>query len=155
MKSIAFGIGLLWVLACTQSYANDGYRIEQLRMLFKKAIISEDNNTQLSFYIKHLSPSPTIDGYQAAVLLLEAKHSNNFFDKYKKFKQGRDLLEQSIAKDKQNPELRFLRLAFQKHIPKFLNYHSETAHDEIFLKQHLHTIKELDLKQMITTLLNN
>jgi hypothetical protein len=45
------------------------------------------------------------------------------------FKEGRDLLENSIKSDTQNLEFRFLRLATQENAPGFLNYDNNKKED--------------------------
>ena len=86
---------------------------------------------------------------KAAATMIMAKHAFNPFSKLSHFNKGKNMLQQAIAADRQNVELRLLRYSIQKSAPSFLGYRDEMAADKNFLKTNLPALKDATLKQMI------
>jgi hypothetical protein len=75
------------------------------------------------------------------------------FRKMSYFSKGKNLLEKSIEKQKDNIELRFLRFAVQTSIPFFLGYGSSVKQDKLLLINTVSTLKDLQLKELIISFL--
>lgn len=84
-----------------------------------------------------VSKSNLLVGYKGAILLGMARHDPNVFKKMSYFSDGKELLEESIANDPKNIELRFLRLTIQTHIPSFLGYNENKEADKAFVLANL------------------
>jgi len=69
------------------------------------------------------------DAFYGAILMKKSKSLPTIKRKLDTFKEGRDLLENSIKSDPQNLEFRFLRLATQENAPGFLNYDNNKKED--------------------------
>lgn len=67
--------------------------------------------------------------FLGAILMKKSRFMRTIKQKLDMFREGRDLLENSIEKDKQNAEYRFLRLATQENAPGFLNYNDNKKED--------------------------
>ena len=73
------------------------------------------------------------DAFYGAILMKKSKSLPTIRLKLDTFKDGRDLLENSIGKDPQNLEFRFLRLATQENAPGFLNYDNNKKEDALLI----------------------
>ena len=88
-------------------------------------------------------------GYEAAFHMFMAKHTSNPIKKMRYFNGGKKLLEQQIAADKNNIELRFIRLCIQYYIPDYLGYKSNIESDKDFVMNNLHKMQDKDTKSLI------
>jgi len=127
----------------------------EVRTLFRKAATNENACRNL---VKQLQPyneknNPLLAGYRACATMLMAKYVFNPFTRLSNFSKGRTLLEKSIAADKENIELRFLRYAIQTKAPFFLNYRSSLKEDEGMITGSLSKMDDNDLKTTIVAFL--
>lgn len=99
--------------------------------------------------------TPVILGYKGAVKMIMAKHYFNPIDKLYSFKEGKEILENAIAKDPKNTELVYLRFGIQCNSPKFLNYCNNIHQDKTFLLKNLATIEDKELKKRIVNFLKS
>jgi hypothetical protein len=94
------------------------------------------------------------NGYKAVIWFLWANYYLNPLEKWKCFNKGKKELEALINENKNNSELRFLRLTIQENIPSFLGYNSNREEDKYFLNQNLSKITDNDLHTRISNYLN-
>lgn len=88
-------------------------------------------------------------GYQAAFQMFMAKHTSNPIKKMRYFNGGKKLLEEQIAADTNNIELRFIRLCIQYYIPNFLGYKDDIEVDKAFVMNNLYRLQDKDTKSLI------
>lgn len=123
--------------------------IEIFRRNYSKAstdkLLCEDMIVQLT---KLKDKEALFLGYLGAYQTAYANHVFSPFSKLKTFKQGKSNIQAAISKDKNDVELRYIRLSIQKNAPSFLGYNDNINEDVNFIKAHL---KEVDSK----VLLNN
>lgn len=115
-----------------------------------------DNKTKTEELIQltqHSSNNILYNGYLGAAKMIMAKHYFNPWEKYKSFQEGKKILESSLKKDYQNPELRFLRLSIQNNAPSFLNYNENINEDKDFLFRKLNLMNDAELKFLIQLIL--
>mgnify|MGYP001361208171 CR=1 FL=1 len=130
--------------------------IINVRNLYYKAVESNEVIHELKNVVNNYkNDTCLIIGYTAATHMLQAKHSIDPITKYKWFVKGRNLFEETIQKNTQSIELRFLRYSIQKQLPSFLNYHSEIENDRDFILSNLVNIDDNDLEKKITSFLTN
>jgi len=91
--------------------------------------------------------------YLGAFETIWANHVSNPIAKLRTFKKGKMKIEEAVKKDKDNVEIRFIRLSIQKNAPGILGYRSNIKEDELFLKANLHKISSTHLKTQIETIL--
>lgn len=105
--------------------------IEEIRnnFLTVKTIKEADNYIQLL----EKSDLKEANAYKAAMLLMKAKFAFFPFNKWSYFKSGSELLDNSIANDPKNIEMRYVRFLFQSEIPKFLGYHKNIEEDYTYI----------------------
>ena len=129
--------------------------VQEVRLKFYNSTSSEKICKEL---IKLLEPyseknNPLLLGYKGGATMLMAKHTINPFSKLSYFKKGRNMLENAIQADQMNIELRFLRYSVQTNIPSFLGYNDHLTKDELFLRQSVTSVKDSELKKIITSYL--
>lgn len=122
-----------------------------VRQLYLQAPADEEKCQTLLQMVNAYSAKshPLLAGYKAAATMIMAKHVFNPFSKLSHFNNGKKMLQQAIAVDGQNVELRLLRYSIQKSAPSFLGYRSELAADENFLKTSFLSVQDVVLRQMI------
>ena len=101
------------------------------------------------FEITDITTDNLLVGYKGAVLLGMARHHPNPFKKMGFFSDGKELLENAIAIDSENLELRFLRLTIQTNIPSFLGYDSDKENDKAFVLNHIEKAKSEAFKTKV------
>ncbi|GAB3921206.1 hypothetical protein [Mucilaginibacter myungsuensis] len=125
---------------------------QRVRVLYEAAAFRRDSSLRLT---QLLSPV-TVDGtplmrcYKGAANMLEAKYAKDPFTKLAYFGKGKDWIEQAIAADTSQAEMRYIRLAIQENLPAILNYKAAIAKDRAFLKAQLKELKDPALQSAIT-----
>lgn len=99
------------------------------------------------------SGSTIIMGYKGAVTMILAKYQYNPLRKLEYFNAGKSILEQAIAKDRNNVELIFIRFTIQSYSPSFLKYNKDLVNDKYFLLTRVNDLTDKDLQQRITKFL--
>lgn len=127
-------------------FFNSPHSLQQLRELFpliglsetsnKKMMVLTENNSQLNIPIKK--------AYLASAKMASAKFKTFPLAKYQAFLEGKNLLEESVALDKQNPEIRFVRFVIQSNLPSFLFYSQNIIEDKAFITKALPVLKTTD-----------
>jgi hypothetical protein len=105
--------------------------IEEIRnnFLTVKTIKEADNYIQLL----EKSDLKEANAYKAALILMKAKFAFFPFNKWSYFKEGSELLDNTIKTDAKNIEMRYIRFLFQSEIPKFLGYHKNIEEDYTYI----------------------
>jgi hypothetical protein len=93
-------------------------------------VISSENINAVNEELKVIegSSNPDKDAFEGALLMKKASFVKGP-DKLHLFKSGRSKLENSIKKNMDNTELRFLRVIIQEHAPKIVNYRGDLQND--------------------------
>ncbi len=131
MRSFAFSLLLLSAGAGAQP------PLPAIRSLYDASLHDKEKNRQLVIQLRRGPGGTTEKGYLGAALMLSARYGMNPFRKHRDFSEGRLLLEEAIATDPGNAELRFLRFCIQSNAPRFLGYRGDLADDWIFLSRWL------------------
>lgn len=130
--------------------------LNQVRKLYVDAVKSKEACENLINRLNKIREDDALlQGYRGSGIIIMAKHVINPISKYSNFKKGRDILEKAVTKDKNNIELRFLRLMIQSNLPKFLGYKSNISEDLEFIDENLNKEKDLQLKEFISSSLKN
>lgn len=88
--------------------------------------------------------------YEGALTMKKAGLVKGANKKLKLFKEGHKKLEAAITKDKENGELRFLRLMIQEHAPGILGYKDDLDKDSAYIRQSFKKLP-VDVQQAITS----
>lgn len=143
---------LLSISLSTCCLANDP-PLATVRSLLKKAAGNKDSCNHLLTLLQPytVNNNPLLFGYRAVASMAQAKHVFSPFSKMSSFKKGKAMLDSAIAYDKNNIELRMLRLKAQQHAPSFLHYNETLEEDKAFLTKALPGISDSYLKTEVTT----
>lgn len=131
--------------------------LRDLRGLLLEAKKSEEVALRLIVTAKkgfEKSKVETYRGYEAVGYFFMANHVFNPIKKLQYFKKGRNLLEAAIDVAPNDLELRVLRLKSQEEMPSILGYNSDIDADRVFLKKRVDAVKDAELKEIITKVLN-
>ena len=128
-------------------YAQD---LTAIRLLYKDATQSKAQAEAFYTPLKAVTRAdkPVLVAYKGAGLMLLARYEK-LKDRGPKVKEGVQWVEQAVAAEPENAEIRLIRLSIQEHLPRFLKYHQNIEEDRSFVQQALPTIKEESLTAMI------
>lgn len=99
-----------------------------------------DIDTELS--IVKVSLIPEKQAYEGTLLMKKSGMIKKAKDKMSMFKEGRSKLEESIAKEKDCTEYRFLRLIIQEHAPKVVKYRNDIETDSKMIRLNYNTLSQ-------------
>ena len=127
----------------------------EVRKLYHEAATKSDACKKLLIILDSYNETnnPLFAGYRGCATMMMANYIFNPVKKLSNFYKGRTLLEKSIANDKQNIELLFLRFTIQTNTPFFLNYKSEIKGDKKTLLSAVTKLKDVQLQQLIVSFL--
>jgi hypothetical protein len=129
----------------------DEPKVEVVRGLFYEATV---NKSAAEKFLRALSAvdnhsSPVLLCYKGVAEMIQAKHVFNPFSKLERFKTGKNMIEESISRDPNDLELRFLRFSIQSNLPGFLNYHKAITADKTKLLNGYTSIKDTELRKRV------
>lgn len=152
MKIATFFTLLLFAL---KTYSAEP-ELQEVKNLFEASSHSKasaDQLLELLNTISHSSP-PILICYKGAAEMMQAKYGINPINKFKRFKNGKTLIEEAVKKEPNNMEILFLRFAIQTNLPAFLNYNKDIKKDKKYLLANLKTVKDKKLRQNILIFLS-
>ncbi|MFT3945547.1 MAG: hypothetical protein QM763_01125 [Agriterribacter sp.] len=82
------------------------------------------------------------EAFEGALMMKRAGLLKGASNKLKEFKAGRQKLEAVLDKNKDDAELRFLRLIIQENAPKILGFHKELEEDHKYIVANYKTMPE-------------
>lgn len=89
--------------------------------------------------------SPIVMAYKASAEALIAKHSWNPVSKFNYLNEAQKILNQAVADDALNIEIRFLRLYIESSIPSYLGMSKNKAEDKKIIIDHIDKLHALNL----------
>lgn len=138
---------LFFILLFARTFVKAQVSIETLRKEYYK--LNTDSTACVNLFKKVSSstnPDNLFIGYKGAVTASMANYVNAKGEKLKLFNTGRRLIDQSIAADSLNTELRFLRFTIQSNCPKALGYYQQIEPDKKYILAHLNSIRSPEQK---------
>jgi hypothetical protein len=125
--------------------------LDRIRSLYYHAVDSEDSCQCLIHLLDTYQPKidPLLTGYKAAGYMVMANHLFNPVKKLSFFKRGRVLLENAVAADTSDIELRLIRYSIQTHCPSFLGYKRNIQEDRGILLQYIQMSPNNSLRTLI------
>ncbi|WP_298368725.1 hypothetical protein [uncultured Lutibacter sp.] len=122
--------------------------VDRVRNKFPN-IVSKDQADAFIMELKN-DNSPESKAYIAAMIFMKSRFVKFPFTKMKYFKEGKNLLDETILKNPENIEIRYIRFLMQKEIPSFLGYDKNINEDfEVILNGVTIGRLNLDLKLKI------
>ena len=132
------------VLVCAQD-------INDIRLLYKEATKSQAQAQAFYEPLEHVTKNdkPVLVAYKGSGLMLLARYEK-LTERGPKVKEAAQWIEQAVAAEPDNAEIRLIRLSVQEHLPKFLKYNQHIEDDRQFIEQALPSLKDEGLKAMIS-----
>jgi len=127
-----------------------GQDLTNIRLLYKDATLSKEQAEAFYEPLKDVTQTdkPVLVAYKGSGLMLLARYEK-LADRGPKIKEAAQWIEQAVADDPDNAEIRLIRLSVQEHLPRFLKYNQHIEEDRQFVKQALPSLNDEGLKAMI------
>ncbi len=123
--------------------------LEYLRLNYEKAFDDKELCLGMIEMLASKKHEAVYLAYLSGLQTLLANHTINPIAKFRTFKKGRTNLEKAVSMEPNNLEIRIIRLSVQKNAPRFLGYYKQIEADQLFIKQHKHSISSASLLQFI------
>ncbi|MBD1435036.1 MULTISPECIES: hypothetical protein [Sphingobacterium] len=148
-----FYVMLFQMLITTTALFGQKLSLPEIRKDFKIGHKDEATCKKHLNALEEYADCPVERGYEAAYHMFMANHIGNPFKKMGYFKNGKKMLEEEIARNPSDIELRYIRLCIQYYIPSFLGYKGNIEEDKDFLVNNLYKLKDQKTKELIYTYL--
>jgi len=128
------------LLACFLVMANTTTEETDLtlaRLYFERVGTQESAVSNLKILTEAKQAKPIYKAYLGAAYCAEAKYRWNPYSKLEKVKTGMALLNQAVASESSNIEIRFLRFCIEEHLPSSLPYKQHIEIDKLFILANL------------------
>ena len=108
----------------------------ELREKYHLASKSKGNAEKFYEYVQRMNnESAVILAYKGAGTLLVSRFATNKEMRKEQFQSGIKMVEQAVAKETNNVEVRLVRLSIQENTPKFLKYKANIEEDKKVIMQ--------------------
>lgn len=135
------------ILLLLMFFANSS--LTEVRELYSNVTNSKEKQQQFIAYMqKGNSNSAVFQAYKGASLVMTSKTAQRN-ERKNLFVQGAEMIENAVAKEPENMEIRMIRLSIQENIPKAFNYNANIQEDVDFIKNKLKTTKDTELKTYV------
>lgn len=135
------------ILLLLMFFANSS--LTEVRELYSNVTNSKEKQQQFIAYMqKGDSNSAVFQAYKGASLVMTSKTAQRN-ERKNLFVQGAEMIENAVAKEPENMEIRMIRLSIQENIPKAFNYNANIQEDVDFIKNKLKTTKDTELKTYV------
>jgi len=125
--------------------------LKQLRSLYRYSATDKDSSAKFLLLTTTVdsAATPILCCYKGVAQVIQARFTGSPFSKLKKFNTGKLMIENAIARDTLNVEMRLLRYNIQANAPAFLGYNGSLQKDEAFLKANCYKLDDAELKLMV------
>ncbi len=132
-------------------FSNDIVTVEEIRDSYKYCNASKEKADQFYTLTEKAmqNEDAVFKGYHGAALALKASFVWNPFTKLSYFNKGKKMIDEAIASDPGNIELRMIRLSIQSNAPKIAGYYKNIDEDKMFLIENVESSSPLELKKYI------
>ena len=127
-------------------YTGSGQSLEAIRKEFHKAVLDpEESDTFYGYLLNVQSADPTIKAYKAVSEAMLAQVLWNPFSKFSQVRKYSRQMEMAVMEDTENLEIRFLRLAIEYNLPRFLGMSSHLYEDRDMILENIIAVDSYNL----------
>lgn len=127
-----------------------GLNHKQLRSLYEQAVNDEKAAETLLLKTENFDNQIPLDiAYRAAAIAFKARYGSSPLNQLGYAKEASSLFNKAIRLDSKNIEIRFLRFAFEHHLPAILDLSEHVKKDRRFIFKTLSHYSENELKKWI------
>ncbi len=120
--------------------------LSAIRRSFHQAVLDPDNTEAFHSFVDEIkSTNATIKAYQAVSEAMMARVIWNPLSKLSQVRKYNRMMNIAVAEDIENVEIRFLRLAIEYNLPKFLGYSVHLVEDKDLIVSNLSRIDRLKI----------
>jgi len=150
MEAMRRFVALFIALSAWTAVNAQAPNLNEIRLLYKDATKSKAQAEAFYEPLKGVTQTddPVLVAYKGAGLMLLARYEK-LAERGPKVREAARWIEQAVAEDPNNPEIRLIRLSVQEHLPKFLKYNQHIDEDRQFVQEALPSLEDPGLKAMI------
>lgn len=131
---------------CLLNFNAQSQTIEEVRASFHSAVLDPKESKTFYEFVEDLKlSSPTLKAYKAVSEAMLAQVVWNPFTKLSQVLKFDDLIEVAVAEDPDNVEIRFLRLAIEYNLPRFLGKSDHLTEDRDVIVQNISAINTMGI----------
>ncbi len=123
--------------------------LEYMRLNYDKAVSDKELCSRLIEELETVKDNPVYLAYLGAMQTIWANHTRNPISKLRTFNRGKKNIENAVALNSDEIEIRFIRLSVQKNAPSFLGYYKQIRADEAYIDKHKHVIASPSLLRLV------
>ncbi|MFD1185351.1 hypothetical protein [Pontibacter rugosus] len=125
---------LLFIVHVASADTSQRYKVSALREEYLEASTDEDVAVRFNKKMKEYDgDAPLVLAYKAASEAVMAKYVWNPYSKLKQLKSAASIFEEAVKRDRENPEIRFLRFTVEHYVPRYLNLSPNIEEDKKIL----------------------
>ena len=128
--------------------------LDYIRNHYQQAISDEKMCEEMINKLEKVKDNSVYLAYLGSFQTIWANHVTSPFSKLSTFKKGKENIEKAVDSDRNNIEIRLIRLSVQKNCPAFLGYSKNIKEDEQFIDKHKEEVDSQSLKKFLDTVLN-
>lgn len=138
------------ILLILLPFVSNSQNLESIRSQYPKAKESSEITDRMYEELSGVSgENHVLSAYKGAISALKADFAKGIKNKKDFFKEGAELLDQAVAAEPENVEIRYLRLTVQENAPKIVGYHGNIDEDKEVIKNRFHNLESDSLKAVI------
>ena len=120
--------------------------LDEVRKVFHSAVMEEGKSRDFHNFFKGEDKlEPIFLAYKATSEAMLARVVWNPFTKLSQVMKYADMMEEAVAEDMMNIEIRFLRLAIEYNLPKFLGMSKHLEEDRDWIVDNLSSVSTMDI----------
>lgn len=146
MNAITLAFICLYALPAPQASATE---LETIRANYTIAVEDKKTCEAMIDKLENNASQPIHRAYLGGFQTIWATHVFNPITKLSTFNKGKKNIDQAVAADSANVEIRFIRFSVQKNCPSFLGYNDHLEKDKAYIIANKHTISSALLRKII------
>lgn len=135
-------------------YNTESMALETVRINYEKAVLDKQLCKKMIEELSAVNKSGVHQAYLGAFQTIWAKHCINPISKLQTFKRGKKNIEEAVAFNPNNIEIRIVRLSVQSNCPSFLGYKKNIEEDKKFILFNNKNITSVFLKEWMAVLVD-
>lgn len=123
-----------------------GQDLGAIRKAFHQAVLDPNQSRSFHEFLQETKPSSsTVKAYKAVSEAMLAREVWNPFTKLSQVMKYNELMEVAVSEDKENIEIRFLRIAIEHNLPRFLGLSKHLAEDRAVIVKNMNVVGSMGL----------
>lgn len=135
---------MIFFLSCLFCIGANSQSLAEVRENFHQAVLDPEQSQAFHDFLEGASlNTPTLKAYKATSEAMLARAVWNPFTKLAQVMKYADLMEVAVEEDSENIEVRFLRLAIEYNLPRFLGMSKHLDEDHDMIVENLSSVETM------------